>query len=170
MRNVKNLLVIILLVVFAALLTSYNRLKPDSSFVELLAIAMILVFLFNLVARNFPFFEPYFVSKWNLFISSTSRSIRTQIPEGLVLDKLKEVLEENKFKVKSMDAAAMKLLATTGITWKSWGENIYITVVRSGNEVTITFTSVALFQLYTWGKHDDNFNRFYTSFEESLTI
>tara|TARA_B110000285_G_scaffold230011_1_gene295817 strand:- start:2540 stop:2731 length:192 start_codon:yes stop_codon:yes gene_type:complete len=59
------------------------------------------------------------------------------------------------------------IFATTPISLKSWGENIYIDIDDSSlGKSTIKITSVAL-QIYLWGKNQQNFEKLILEIEES---
>jgi hypothetical protein len=129
------------------------------------------LFLFNLIVRSNPKFKRYFISPWNVFSSSYSVEEVYDMPQELLYEQLKEVLEKSFFVLKYTNNRNMELMAKSSFCWKSWGENIYITIRKNEkNETVMNFYSVALMQIYSWGKNEENYKLLTNSIEDSLTI
>lgn len=114
--------------------------------------------------------EGYFSSPYNLFTSQTRETVASDVPRELLFAKRIEVLDESKFRLIETDKENYRLLAITGMSLLSWGENLYIRQVPDENGTSIRFCSSTLFQLYSWNKNRDNFRVFIEDFERSLTI
>lgn len=164
MKKLKNVIALALIAYGALLL-------PDHSIVMYsLACLTVLVFGFNLLVRKSLYFKPYFLSKINVFSAQSGNKFVVDIPVDLAFDKIKEVIAESHFKLITEDRNKLELLAISKISWSSWGETIYFTLEESGNKTLVKFDSVALFQVYTWGKNDDNCTLFSEKLENSFTI
>lgn len=98
------------------------------------------------------------------------REIEFDIPKELVFDKLLEVITDSPFSIKYTNKEKFEILATSKISWFSWGENIYIQLILSKGITIIKFESVAFFQIYTWGKNENNFDEFLQKLDESLIV
>lgn len=168
MRPYKNLLAIAIILLFSFALGAYMTKKGNV--VYLISIAFISIFLFNIVVRNRIWFKPYFVSSWNIFSSKFRKDFKFDIPRELVHEKIIEVIKDSPFEIKYADRDAFEILAVSKMSWMSWGENIYLTLVETEGKTRIRFDSVALFQIYTWGKNEKNFEIFLEKVEDSLTI
>jgi hypothetical protein len=68
------------------------------------------------------------------------------------------------------DKNNFEILAISTITFKSWGENLYISFETIGDQTVLKFCSSTLFQLYSWGKNEENYNALLNEIESSLTI
>jgi len=168
MKAYKNLLAIVFILLTSA---AFAILIPfDSTLFRVVFGVTISIFLLNILSRNSIAFKPYFTSKWNIFTSKFRKDFQTEIPSELIFDKLLEVIENSQFKLKYADKKKFEILATSEFTFNSWGENIYITLLESGPINVVRFESVTLFQMYSWGKNEKNFNKFLEQMEDSLTI
>ncbi len=166
----KHLLIYTIFVAFiiiSALLDKYESYR----IVKYLCFGTIFSFFaFNIYARRYYSFKQYFLSKRNIITSKISKSVFTEIPKETILEKIKEVLGHNHLKIKYINPDSNHIMAVSSITWKSWGENIYIDIDEKDDESEIIFTSVAIFQVTSWGKNEQNFKKFLCAFEESLII
>lgn len=68
------------------------------------------------------------------------------------------VLENaEKYKIEEMDANAYSIRLKTGISWKSWGENVQITIGCLADSLSeIIITSTLKWGLLDWGKNQEN--------------
>lgn len=63
------------------------------------------------------------------------------------------------YSIKESNASARTISVKTGVSWKSWGENLLITVSPSSNGLSeISITSSSKYGLIDWGKNQDNLN------------
>jgi hypothetical protein len=171
MKSGKHILVgILFLVTMLAFAFIDSKSEHFAIILNIITFGLLLLIIFNLYAKNKLAFKPYFTSKWNILSENISESIYTDIPKETILEKLKEVINDNGLEIKEISASSNQILARSGLSWKSWGENIYIEIIENEPKSEIKFTSVAVYQMYTWGKNRDNFERFVTSFEESLIV
>ena len=88
----------------------------------------------------------------------------------MVFDKLLEVIADSPFTPKYENKDKFEIFATSKFSWSSWGENIYIQLILSKGKTIIKFDSVALFQIFTWGKNENNFDVFLQKLDESLIV
>ncbi len=87
-----------------------------------------------------------------------------------MFEKLIEVIDDSKFKLIKADKVNHEILAISRISWLSWGENLYISFEDKGDESTIKFCSATLFQIYSWGKNEKNFDDLMKAIDSSLTV
>lgn len=147
-----------------------NSLKNDD---PVLVVSVLLIagfFVFNLVIRKSLSFKNYFTSKYNLLTSKAHAEKSFDIPKDLMFEKIIEVINDSKFKLIKADKEAFEILAIAPISFKSWGENLYVSLETKGNETTMKFCSTTLFQIYSWGKNEKNFTDLLNEIESSLTI
>ena len=87
-----------------------------------------------------------------------------------MFEKIIEVINHSDFKLVESDKDKFEILAISTITFKSWGENLYISFETKGNETIMKFYSATLFQIYSWGKNEKNCTDLLNEIESSLTI
>ena len=167
MKAYKHVLVAILFLLGAGVLT---QITIKGNFIHFVWITFLLFFLFNSIVRSKISFKPYFLSKWNFFSAKYRKDIEFDIPIELVFDKLLEVFSEKPFKLRYANKDTFEIFSTTGYSWKSWGENIYIQLVMLDDNTIIKFNSVSLFGIYTRGKNEENFEGVLQKIEDSLTV
>lgn len=168
MRAFKNLVAVLLIVLVSAAFAKW--IVKESVFAFLLTGILIFFFLFNLLVRYNISFKPYFLSKWNILSSKFSREIEIDVPKELVFEKLLEVITNSSFAIKYKNKDKFEILATSKLSWLSWGENIYIELILLKGITLIKFDSVTFFQIYSWGKNENNFQDFIQKLDESLTV
>jgi hypothetical protein len=127
-------------------------------------------FIFNFIIRKSLLFKNYFTSRFNLLTSKVHFEKEFDISKELMFEKLVEVINNSKFKLVQADNKKFEILAITTITWKSWGENLYISFDKIGDDTIMKFCSVTLFQIYSWGKNEKNYDDLIQEIENSLTI
>ncbi|MCT4560345.1 MAG: hypothetical protein N4A41_03130 [Crocinitomicaceae bacterium] len=126
------------------------------------------IFAFNIIARKNYRFKNYFTSVFNIFSEKITYEIESELPFEVLKENLKEILVQNKATIRY--ESEDKIFATTKMTFKSWGENIYVDIWKNGNTTKVKFISVCLFQMYSWGKNEANLKRLISSYEASLTV
>jgi hypothetical protein len=159
---------LLLLVVIPGWSGYYFRSENPAVLVPLLF--LIGFFIFNLVVRGFLSSKNYFTHPYNLLTSKFFLEKTMDIPRELMFEKMIEVIDQSDFKLADADPDKFEILATTRITWTSWGENLYISFEEMGAETIMKFCSVTLFQIYSWGKNEKNYADLLEEFETSLTI
>lgn len=168
LKNLKIWITLLILIVLPFLIGNY--LKPDS---PILVVTLLLIggfFIFNLVIRKSLSFKNYFTHQYN-FLTSKVRSEKTfDISKELMFDKIIEVINDSKFKLVEADKERFEILAIAPISFKSWGENLYISFETRGDETKMKFCSTTLLQIYSWGKNEKNCNDLLNEIESSLTI
>ncbi|WP_069675702.1 hypothetical protein [Formosa sp. Hel1_33_131] len=168
MKILKHILVAILIILISGLSTYY--LKPDSPVQILIIIPMVVFFVFNLIIRKSLLYKNYFTSPYNLLTTKARFEKTFDIPKELMFEKMIEVIDNSKFKLVDTDKNTFEILAISTITFKSWGENLYINFETIENQTILKFCSSTLFQLYSWGKNEENYNALLNEIESSLTI
>lgn len=79
-------------------------------------------------------------------------------------------IQELGWNLVSHNKAAGEIKAKTGTTLKSWGEDISIHVTReAATETTISVLSQASFQLFAWGKNEENERAFHMELEKLIS-
>ena len=96
--------------------------------------------------------------------------LRVCARQALMFEKIIEVLSNSDFKLVETSKSKFEILAISKITFKSWGENLYISFETSGNETTMKFCSVTIFQIYSWGKNEKNYTDLLNEIENSIII
>lgn len=170
MRKVvfKNFLVVILILFVSSFFA--KMMVNQSGVAQVFSVILIFVLLFNIVVRNMFSFKPYFLSKWNIFSSKFSEEFEFDIPKDLAFEKILEVVAESSFILKYSSKSNHEIFVTTKFSWRSWGENIYIHIREKDRRTIVRFDSAALFQMYTWGKNENNFDEFLQRLDDSLTV
>ena len=168
MRTVKHILVFVLIFCTGGII-GWWQLGNNGVF-KAITVLILLLFVFNLSVRKNIAFKPYFMSHWNLFSSRYHKEFDIDLPVDLAFEKLLEVIDDSSYKLRYSDSETHEMLATAGLTWKSWGENIYLDVRESGEGCIVDFCSVAVLGMYTWGKNEENCAQLIEKIEDSLTI
>jgi hypothetical protein len=92
------------------------------------------------------------------------------LPADLLFNRVKELYEKDKKINVVLNEEKREILVVTGFSWITWGENIYIDVVENGEDSsTLNFCSVT-FQMFSWGKNQENFENFQKQMEVALTV
>ena len=167
MRIVKHFIAILFILAISIVITQTT---DDSNIGSFLILLISGVILFNLGVRSKLSMKNYFTSRYNILTSKHDVISNYELPHDLLFDKIVEVLEEHGYKKIKVDKVKGLIFAPASISFKSWGENLYFTLTKlDENRTELLFESVA-FQLYSWGKNEDNAQRFFGKLEESLII
>lgn len=169
MKNIKHIFALLILVSITLLISRF-RLVSNSPVLKIFPIALLVLFVGSLLVRKIIWARPYFTSRFNIFTTKFTSQKEFDIPKGLMFEKVKEVVESSGFSIVSSDEATSSIFATSAFSWKSWGENLYIDFREEKEKTIMSFCSVTVFQVYSWGKNEQNFNRLINDFEEALTI
>ena len=125
----------------------------------------------NLILRKHIVFKSYFTSNLNILTSKKKSTLELDFDSELVFGKILEIAKEGKHKLRHADSIKKSILLTTPVSWKSWGENIYIDIeVAPQNKSKVTIQSATLFQSYSWGKNEENLEKLAKSIDNSLII
>ena len=127
-------------------------------------------FIFNFAIRKSLSSKNYFTNNYNLFTSTVRYEKSFDLSKELMFEKIIEVLNNSDFKLVETSKSKFEILAISKITFKSWGENLYISFETSGNETTMKFCSVTIFQIYSWGKNEKNYTDLLNEIENSIII
>ena len=168
MKNLKHFLVIGLIIILSVLIGRFT--EPDNPIILSILIISVALAIFNLLNRNSPSFKPYFTSKYNLFTSKYKFEKTYDIPKDLMFEKIIEVINHSKLRLIWTDTRTFEIMASTKMTLRSWGENIYISFEESNGNTKMKFCSAALFQIYAWGKNEENYDKLLGEIENSLIV
>lgn len=134
------------------------------------SIVILGLFLISLMIRNIVWFKPYFTSRYNFLTSKVRYQYSFEFDKDILFDKLIEVIQHAGFRIVQTNKEKGNIFATSGLSWYSWGENIYLDLFEENDKTTVDFCSTSFFQIYAWGKNERNFKRIIQEFEASLTI
>jgi hypothetical protein len=143
----------------------------DSDFIMQIVIYILLpFFVFNMIARKSLLFKPYFTSKYNFMLECQKENFRYDLSKDLMFAKLIELVNDSSLKLAQHNEENGQILATTSLSFKSWGENIYFTLVQKDTYTEVTIEMTTISQVSSWGKNRANYKTILNQFEESLTI
>ncbi len=168
LKDIKIWIAIFILISLSFLIG--NNLEPENPILIITIFLIIGFFIFNLLIRKSLSFKKYFTNQYKLLTSKVRSEKAFDISKELMFEKIIEVINDSKFKLVEADKDRFEILAITGISFKSWGENLYISFETRGNETIMKFCSATLFQIYSWGKNEKNFTDLLNEIESSLTI
>jgi len=168
MKNLKHIFIALLIIVISGLSSYY--LEPNNPIMMTISFLIIGFFIFNLIIRKTLSFKNYFTSQYNLLTTKFRSEKLYDIPKELMFEKVIEVINNSNFKLVETDKDKFEILAISTITFKSWGENLYISFEAEGNETIMKFCSATLFQIYSWGKNEKNITNLLNEIESSLII
>jgi len=168
MKEINHVLVFIGIVGIGVALSFYT-VESDTT-LQYISLVFLLLFVVNLLARKSLKFKGYFTSPMNIFTAKSKTEKSFDISPELLFEKMLEIIEASPFKLADTDAENFQLLATTGFSFQSWGENLYFDIQPDGEGSTLNFCSASLFQMYTWGKNEKNAETIFRKLEQSFTI
>lgn len=145
-------------------------LDPLDPIVLITASFILAFFIFNFIVRRSLSFKNYFTSPYNFLTSKIKYKKTFDLEQELMFEKIKEVLKDSKFKLIEADKNKFEILAITGISFQSWGENLYISFQPTDNGTLMKVCTVSLFQIYTWGKNEKNYSDLIEQIDKSMTI
>ena len=134
------------------------------------ALAFVPFVFFNLAVRNSLKFKSYFTSPINIIIEYQKETFEDDLPPHLMQEKLKEAVLKSPLKLKAFDDQKGQILATSKMNWKTWGENIYITLSSENNTTIATVEMTSIIQFSSCGRNKDHYKSIMNQFEESLII
>ncbi len=140
------------------------------SLLTLALFTLLPIFIFNLIARNYLLFKPYFTSPINILIEYQKETFQYELSKDLMIPKLVESVEGSHLKLKQIDKQQGALLATSAMSWTSWGENVYITLNQKGIHTEVTLEMTTISQFSSWGRNGTHYKNILNQFEESLVI
>ncbi|AFU68138.1 hypothetical protein P700755_001192 [Psychroflexus torquis ATCC 700755] len=168
LKVLKTWIALFVLMVLPFLIGSY--IEPENPIYIVTIFSIAGFFIFNLVIRKSLFFKNYFTSRYNILTSKVHSKKTFNISKELMFEKIIEVINDSKFRLVETDKDKFVILAITSISLRSWGENLYINFETRGNETVMKFCSVTLFQIYSWGKNEENLTDLFNEIESSLTV
>ena len=154
--------------VYMVFIMFLQRKHPEAMYV--LGAIMGGLLIFSLLVRRSIRFKPYFTSRYNFLTSKIRHQKEFDLPKDILFDKIIEVLTEAGFKMQHADKAAGTLFATTGVSFYSWGENIYLDLTEKNGFTKVDFCSSCFFAITSWGRNEKNYERMLDTFENSMII
>ena len=125
---------------------------------------------FNFLMRKNVNFQWYYTSKYNLLTSKYKASTISDLPKELMFQKMIEVIDSSHLKLIHTEEESLKIFAIKGLTWQSWGENIYIEFYEENGQTIMSFTSTAVMGIVSMGRNEENYGGLLANYEESLII
>jgi hypothetical protein len=89
-------------------------------------------------------------------------------PKNQTFDALTRALPEAKMKIKAADPANGHIDASTGMSFRSWGEKIQIDVADAQGGSVVQVSSGNKAQLTSWGKNNENITNIQTALRRHL--
>ncbi len=168
MKILKHIFVAVLIAIVSGVISFY--LTPNNPFVITFLFLIISFFIFNLIVRKHPSYKNYFTSTYNIFTTKVHYQKTFDLPKELMFEKIIEVINNSNFKLVESNKETFEITAITAITFKSWGENLYIDFEDKEDATIMKFCSTTLFQMYSWGKNKENYDDLLNNIEKSLVI
>jgi len=101
-------------------------------------------------------------------LRSAKKSLYYQQRYEPVFEAAKKALSDGGFIVQSIDEKSGIMKAYTGVSFRSYGENIIITVLKTEKGIHVTAYSKARAAICDWGKSRENVNRFFAALHGQL--
>ncbi|KAB2946263.1 MAG: hypothetical protein OIN84_02065 [Candidatus Methanoperedens sp.] len=90
-----------------------------------------------------------------------------QFPQPIIYDAIKKAFKELEWKI--IEESKDKINASTPITFVSWGETIEIVISSDSNYTKVKVTSNPNFQIFDWGKSEENVKTMFDTITNLLT-
>lgn len=91
--------------------------------------------------------------------NTSNHQIVEYTPDDTFSALLSALSASSHFKVKDSNKTARTILVSSGVSWKSWGENLNLTVSPApGGFSELTINSSSKFGVADWGKNQENLN------------
>ncbi len=125
----------------------------------------------NIFLRKKLRYKSWFLSKYNSFLEKEVSTFESDIPKELLFQKVLEVSVLSSFNELDSNVETSELLIGTTPNFWTWGENMYIEIKEKDSETSVVkITSVTIYGSYSWNRNRANYQHFYKSFQQSLTI
>ncbi len=85
-----------------------------------------------------------------------------------IFESVLEILEALNINIDNIDGKKRIINASTGLSWRSWGEMIHIRVVSVEEEVEVQIESSPKTQLIDWGKSKKNVEAIFRRLDRSF--
>lgn len=169
LKNIVTLFLVVGFLIYIPWWTDY--MMESENPLTFIPLGIILIFfVLNMAVRRKLNYKGYFTSPSNILTSKSMVERTYDIPVDLMYEKLKEVIDDSSFNLTDFNAQRHEILATSNISFWSWGENLYLSMVPDVEQTKVTFISATFFQVYAWGKNDRNLDKVVEEIEDSLTI
>lgn len=101
-------------------------------------------------------------------LRSAKKSLTYQQKYETVFNAAKKALSDCGFIVQNIDEESGIMKAYAGASFRSYGENITITVLKTEKGTHVTAYSKARAAICDWGKSTENVNKFFAALHEQL--
>ena len=81
-----------------------------------------------------------------------------------------EVFGNSRFRLVDSDNEKLEILATAKTSMLSWGENLYVSFETREDETIMKLCSLTVFQIFDWGKNEENLDNLLAELDDSLII
>jgi hypothetical protein len=160
----------LLLLIIPIYFITTNQNEQSNLIYQIIVMILLPFMIFNLVARNFTWFKPYFTSPFNILTQVKTESFTYDLSYDLMFHKIVESVKNTPLMLASSDIQTGLIFAKSSMSTTSWGENIYITLEKNENQVNITLEFTTIAQISSWGKHSKHYRNILVQFEKSLVI
>ncbi len=168
MQNTKQPFIVMLIAITVIFTAIY--IQPTFSVYWVFVILLLSLILFNSVARKSLLFKGYFVSAFNPFTAKYRFKTTVELPMKSLFPKVSEIIDSSRFQLEETNERKRCFLATTPMSFTSWGENLYVELKPDGNKTEVVLCSTTVFQLSSLGRNKKNCADFLSEIERSLTI
>ena len=168
MRTYKNIAAVLMIIALSIAAGFVYR--NSNQVYQVVLLALVFMFAFSLLARKKAWFKPIITSRYNIFAEKFRYRTEFDFSKSILFHKFVEVLSNSNYKVISADENKGEIFAVSPLSWRSWGENIYIDLSEENGKTVMDFCSACFFQVYSWGRNEQNYNRLLNNFEDSLII
>ena len=77
----------------------------------------------------------------------------------------------SRYKIRNVDQMTHTIYVSTGMGWRSWGENLTLTVYsHPGGNSELQLTSTCKYGLVDWGRNQDNLDEIMTMLRNELSL
>lgn len=170
MKKIFTFLFVAVLAGFPVYLNLTHQNDQFDLFFKIVIVVLLPLFIFNLIARKYLVFKPYFTSPLNVLNAYKKETFEYKLSKDLMFNKLIESVNDSKLNLKQVDSKKGIILATTSLSFASWGENLYITLNQKDNYTEVVLEMTTISQVYDWGRNQANYKSILNQFEESLVI
>lgn len=169
MRYFKHFLVVIAILAIGVILTYFIN-NGNINIIWSITGMMLFYQIICFANRGNLNWKSFYTSPLNILTAKKIDSFEFDIEDDLLFAKAIEILKSNGFKIKKVDEEKKVILTTTAFSMKSWGENVYVSILKIDENTSKLIYETVAFQVYTWGKNEDNATDFKMQLEESFII
>lgn len=91
-----------------------------------------------------------------------------KLKNATVFNACKQALENLGFDIESSNLRKGEIQATSGISFRSWGENVNIRITSISSSTKVRISSKSPAQLIDWGKSQENEEKIFDELEKII--